>query len=232
LKNSRDLSQLEDFARRNSANPLSKLALDRAQELRWQAVDKNNQGALRDYASKNPNSPFAKTAIESALRLDWEAVDKNDAKALQAFQKRNPGTEYATRATRELERLEQAAAASRKQAETKAVADRQGAEKAEILQTLVRFTSAIEAKNLSGMMAAYPGIDRRLWTRSLADVQSMKWTLTPLGEPQISDTTASVACNRTTATVARNGQQMSLPATRVNVKLVKSSNGWVIEDIK
>ncbi|MBI4909359.1 MAG: protein kinase [Acidobacteria bacterium] len=230
VRNTRDVAVLEDFARRNASSPMARTALDRVAELKWNAADKSTPAALRDFVAKNAGSPYAAPAAEMALKLEWESLDKNDLQALQGFAQRSGQTEYGARAKSELERIGQRQEASRKAAEA-ARANQFNAERAAIIQALQKFSSAIYKKDVNALISVFPSVNGPAWQRTFSEVKEMNVKLQQAGPLEINERSASVTCDRTVSTVARNGQARTLPSQRITIKLSKNANGWIIDAI-
>jgi len=108
--NGRDL-QLESSDARLLA------ARAKADESRWQSVDKSNPDALRAFANQYPYSPFAGQAKQQADTVllaremkvedtDWSSADHNSRASLEDFLKRHPNGRHAPLASSALADLE------------------------------------------------------------------------------------------------------------------------------
>ena len=85
----------------------------KADDLQWQAVDKNNPDALRAFVTTYPNSAWsndAKRRMDSVLvareNSDWNSADHGNAAALQDFLRRHPDGRYAASASSALAEIE------------------------------------------------------------------------------------------------------------------------------
>jgi hypothetical protein len=85
----------------------------KADDLQWQAVDKNNPDALRAFVTTYPNSAWsndAKRRMDNVLvareNSDWSSTDHGSATALQDFLRRHPDGRYAASASSALAEIE------------------------------------------------------------------------------------------------------------------------------
>lgn len=81
----------------------------KADDLQWQALDKNNPEALRAFVARYPNSSWtgeARKQMDGALLAredsDWNAADHNNPAALQEFLKKHPDGRHAASASNAL----------------------------------------------------------------------------------------------------------------------------------
>ncbi len=189
----------------------------------WDRIaNSSDPNALRGYVNKYPASPYTAEANRKLEQLDWSRVhDSNDAAQLQAFLSKYPNGQFAAAAHASLDKI-------------RVSADKSGADRMAVLQTIRDYAAAYESKSVDKLTAVYPGLDKQQVKR-LKDVfktaRSVKMTLEPKGDPQIKGDSATVICQRSAEYVYPEGPKKP-PDDTVTIQLKKKGSSWVMESVQ
>jgi len=182
--------------------------------------------ALTAFVNKFPQGVHASEARNliggiQAEQEQWLAARASkDVTQLHAYLTKYPEGLYARGAQAEIAKLQQERTLLEE-------------EHRKIGQLLQAYALAYNDRNLDRIVSLWPSLSpsAQKSARSLfKDVQSVKFTLREIGEPQISGTTASIVCSRV-RDITKSDRTQSHIEGSVTFKLVKQSdNSWLILD--
>jgi hypothetical protein len=177
-----------------------------------------NVASLQTFAKKYKGSPLAEQAMQRAEQLEWDSVNRKSAQALRDYLQQHPDSSYSQEANAELAKLE---------GENRQVRDRQA-----VLQVIQLYAGAFERKNKGELQQAWPGIPREILKTiedSFKEANYIKMQIVPMGEPDISSDTATVACRRTISQAFDRTPKET--EDRITVRLRRRNGNWIIESI-
>lgn len=99
-------------------------------------------------------------------------------------------------------------------------------------QALKDYQSAYELKDAAALQAIWPSITKASLDeirRSFRDASEVKMDLQPVGDPQISDNSATVICDRSVHQVI--AKKLLQASNRVRIVLNRRGSGWVIQSV-
>jgi hypothetical protein len=219
-------SEIDRFIRDYPSGRFTVQARTLQEQTEWNAL-KNGKDleALTAFVNNFPQGAHASNARNligeiQAEQEQWLAARASkDVEQLKAYVAKYPDGQYARSAQDEIAKLQQEGTLREE-------------ELRKIGQLLRAYESAYNERNLDRIVSLWPSLSPSVQksTRSLfKDVQSVKFTLKEIGEPQISGTTASIVCNRV-RDITRSDQTQSHIEGTVTFKLVKHDNSWLILD--
>ncbi|MBL8232178.1 MAG: protein kinase, partial [Bryobacterales bacterium] len=195
-----------------------------SEESLWAAVNKQDAPALREFAQKHASSRYARDAQRLAAELEAKA---------EAERQNRAQAEAALREAEKLRKL-QADAAARAIEEAKKAEGLRG-ERNAIYAALARYASAFDQKDVAALQAAWPGIPTDSLDglkRAFHDKNTrMTMSLQPLSDPEIHDSSATVAAQLSTITIQK-GRPSNSPVRKVTIQLVKRNSLWTIQSIQ
>lgn len=215
--------------------------------------------AMEDFLRKRPDSPFTASAQQILDDLQWNPVNKKDVAALREFEKKFSRNRHAKEASQRAGQLEdeanklkqeQAAQQAALQAQLKAQADaasraldnakaaeQQSMDRKAIYDALGRYAAAFNNKDAAALQAAFPDIPSKTlddWKRVFSD-KSVRITMSlqPIADPEIRGNTATLDCQQSTVTIARNSNSGNKvpPVRKMRVTLIKQNQNWVIQHV-
>ena len=220
-------------ARTTTAPPTAAPAPDPAavEAAEWQRLSRSATSAeVEEFLQKYPAGKNAPEAHRLLERLDWAGTNRSNRAALQAFLAKHPSGANAPKATAEIARLDREAAAGQ---QSQQEAERLRTEREQVRAVLRSYGDAYARKDDKQIQALWPSMAARNLRdirASFRDFQSLKVDLQPLGEPQITGTTARVLCKRVTDAVDRNGSHPT--EGTVTVQFEKRNGRWTIDSIQ
>jgi hypothetical protein len=237
VRNSSDPARLQEYLDKYPASPHGGEAQSLLENAIWSRTNRDDIASLRAYAGRFPRGPHAGEASSRIAELTWNAVDKKEEQALRNFIGQFPDSPNRPEAQRLLDQLgldtERKKKGVEEQARIEAQKAGQGADRQGIAQALTQYKQAYETRNLAQLRAVYPTLagktlDSIRQTFGFAD--SIQLDLKPLGEPEISGDTATVAVERSLRQTA--GKKALAPVHgAITIRLKRIGQKWVIDSI-
>ena len=176
--------------------------------------------AFEEFRRKYPTGQYAEQAAKRAEQLEWNSVQNSkDPAALSAYLSKYPTGPFSQMAQRRMQTLQSAAQAAK---------DREG-----VLDALKRYSSAVEQRNLDGILAVWPGLSKRQQNtlkESFKRFQSIKMEFHAKEAPQVTGRAARVLCQRSVESVDQRGPHTN--TDNVTVELQQTASRWVITSIE
>jgi tetratricopeptide (TPR) repeat protein len=147
----------------------------------------------------------------------WAAVNRNDLHSVESYLNRFPGGanhEIAEQVLTNLRRIE---------------AEHQ--ESAEVLNVLQQYAAAWTARNIESILSLERYLDRRTVKAELAPLKSLVMNLSPVSEPHIEGTQATVRCRRQVLQTFQDNVQKQSPEALVTFVLAKHDGAWIIQSV-
>lgn len=191
----------------------------------------------------------------SAAAMEWDRVaGLKDPAAFEAFRQKFAGDPLAIEAGRRVEQLEwervKAAPDARsvrqfltrfpqQQEALQWLKAHEASEKANVntavLEVIARYAKAYENKDVEAMQAARPGFaaaDKKRLEQAFREFKSIRYSLTPTGDPAIEPTVATVKCRLKVEMRSNDGGSPRPVDQAVTVKLRRQADAWVIDTIQ
>ncbi len=204
----------------------------KGEETDWSATDRSNQKSLEDFLAKHPTGSHSASAQQSlndlrqkeaAAQLEeadtkaWNAVNQTDRQSLEDYIRKFPAGKHYKQAERAL-----ANPAQRAPVNSDAPA---------ILNVLQRLANSWTQKDLEGILATQPGLNRRATKEQLQSVGSMRMSIRSLTAPQVDGDHATILCDREVDQTFSDGTH-KVSSSKVTFSLVKSNGIWTIERVR
>ncbi|MEQ1885721.1 MAG: protein kinase [Bryobacteraceae bacterium] len=179
---------------------------------------------------KPPQKTPEQLAAEEAARV-WETLAlSTDPAALRSFHARFPQSPHAAEALSLAQRLEAQAAeaAARKSAEANA------ALRQEVTGFLRRIEAAYSSKDIRQVRTLWPTIGSEHVTRlqdTFNETRAVTLSLEPSAEPRITQNGAVVECRYMLIGQLKNAKVPRRAEGTATVRLTRSGNAWLVEDI-
>jgi ketosteroid isomerase-like protein len=104
-----------------------------------------------------------------------------------------------------------------------------------VLEVIARYAKAYENKDVEAMQAARPGFaaaDKKRLEQAFREFKSIRYSLTPTGDPAIEPTVATVKCRLKVEMRSNDGGSPRPVDQAVTVKLRRQADAWVIDTIQ
>ena len=174
--------------------------------------------ALEAFRQKFAGDPLAIEAGRRVEQLEWERVKAApDARAVRQFLTRFPQHHEA------LQWLKTQEASEKANVNTA------------VLEVIARYAKAYESKDVEAMQAARPGFaaaDKKRLEQAFREFKSIRYSLTPTGDPAIEPTAATVKCRLKVEMRSNDGGSPRPVDQAVTVKLRRQADAWVIDTIQ
>ncbi len=203
----------------------------KGEESDWSATDKSNQKSLEEFLAKHPagsRSASAQEALtdlrqkEASAQLDdaeskaWNAVNQTDRRSLEDYIRRFPAGKHYRQAERALSNPKPPENVS--------------SEAPAILSVLQKLANSWSQKDLEGILATQPGLNRRAIKEQLQSVRSMRMTIRSVSAPQVEGDHATILCDRQVDQTFSDGTH-KISSSKVTFSLGKSNGIWNIERV-
>ncbi len=200
---------------------------------------------VNDFAF-NPRSPAAQ---------EWERLaSSSDSAALEAFRLRFPGDPLALEAAKRIESLEwtrvQAAPSQQSVRDFLArfprhaqalqwlsanSANELASANAAVLSAIRQYSAAYESRDIAAVVAARPSLtpaERKRLEEAFRNFKSIKYHLTPVGDPLVDPTAATVKCRLSVEMRSNDGGSPRPVEQSVTVRLRRQADAWLIDTIQ
>jgi hypothetical protein len=190
-----------------------------AAAMEWDRVaGLKDTAALEAFRVKFAGDPLALEAGKRIEAMEWERTKATaDAKSVKAFLGRYPQHTEALGWVKTHEANEKTSA------------------NAGILDVIARYAKAYASKDGEALQAARPGLsgaERKRLEQAFREFKSVKYSLTPVGEPAIESTAATVKCRLQVEMRSNDGGSPRPVDQNVTVKLRRQAEAWVIDSIQ
>jgi hypothetical protein len=174
---------------------------------------------LDAFRRKYPGSPQALQATLLMADIQWEGEARNSKNPviLRRFRDRYPQSPHAAEAL------------------AAAVALERDAARTQIAPALRRLEAAYAARDIQQVRAVWPALSAARAARHqefFRSVRSVSLRLEPSGDPQVTPDRIAAAARHIVTVQLPNGSRPEPIESRVVVRLARSGNAWVIEDLE
>ncbi|MBI2686140.1 MAG: caspase family protein [Acidobacteria bacterium] len=174
--------------------------------------------AFEAFRERFPNDPLVTEAGNRVRTLEWDRVRADgDPKAVRLFLSRYP---------RHVEAARWLAAQE---------ANEKNSTSSAVLGAIERYSKAYESRDVDSLQAVRPGLgpaERKRLEQAFREFKSIKYSLTPAGEPAIEATAATVKCRLKVEMRSSDGATPRPVDQAVTVKLRRQSDAWIIDTIQ
>jgi hypothetical protein len=174
--------------------------------------------ALEAFRRRFPGDPLAMEAAKRIESLEWERARTGaDPKSVRQFLTRFPQHREALKWLSTQEAGEKTSAS------------------AAVLTALDRYSKAYESRDVDTLQVVRPGLsatERKRLEQAFREFKSIRYSLTPVGEPALEPTAATVKCRLKVEMRSNDGGSPRPVDQPVTIKLRRQSDAWIIDSIQ
>ena len=173
---------------------------------------------LEAFRQRFPGDPLAIEAAKRIESLDWERTKAaSDPKSVRHFLSRFPQNQEALKWLAGQETNEKATAITA------------------VLSAIERNSKAYESRDVDTLFAIRPSLnaaERKRLEQTFREFKSIRYNLTPAGEPAMEPTAATVKCRLKVEMRSNDGASPRPVDQPITVKLRRLADAWIIETIQ
>ena len=185
----------------------------------WERISSSRDPlTLEAFRQRFPVEPFALEAAKLIEAIEWERAKAGaEPKSVRQFLTRFPQHQEAL-----------------KWLSTQETSDKASANAA-VLAAIERYGKAYESRDVDALQAVRPGLspaERKRLEQAFREFKSIRYNLTPAGEPAIEPTAATVKCRLKVEMRSTDGGSPRPVDQPVTVKLRRLADAWIIDSIQ